>query len=205
MRNNILSILSFLFIISTSFSCGQKTDPVDEDDQELSSGEGVVRDEEIGEPTLDGIDDFVQTATSSSMAQVEMAQIAVKKAQKPELREFAQMVMDDHSSVSEKLKKISRQMSIEPQLVLLPRHQDEMSKLDTTSVTEFDAGYLQAVLNLQQQIIDNFNDYQDDANTEELQDFINNTLPKLRSHRDRAEEISEDLQANPVQEGDGNY
>ncbi len=58
--------------------------------------------------------DFVNHMLSDGMAEVELGKMARERAVNPEVKQFGQMMVDDHSKAGDELKDIARQYGVQP-------------------------------------------------------------------------------------------
>jgi putative membrane protein len=90
--------------------------------------------------------DFVQDIASMNMAEIELSRMALDKAATPELKSFAQMMVDDHGAAGDKLKNAVSGFSIE-----WPAQPDEKHRKTTDEVarkqgSDFDREYAKAMV-----------------------------------------------------------
>src|SRR5690606_41584765 len=61
----------------------------------------------------DEASDFVDDASARGVAEIEMAKLALKESQAQDVKNFAQMMIDDHTKANQKLKEIAQQKNME--------------------------------------------------------------------------------------------
>lgn len=90
------------------------------------------------------IDDqvFVTKALEASRAQIELAEIALKKTTDPKVRDFAEKVIRDQSGAQAELAKSATREGIEQPKALEPRHAAQKSELERLQGDEFDRRYM---------------------------------------------------------------
>lgn len=138
--------------------------------------------------------EFVNEAASSSMLEVELGQLAQEKAQSQEVKDFAQMMVNDHRQVNEKLQSIAQGKNVEIPQTLKEDHQDKMEDLREKSGQEFDKEYMSTMVDMHEKDIDKYENMREDVQDPELQSWIDNTLTSLRQHREEAERIKEQVE-----------
>src|SRR5689334_21147989 len=75
---------------------------------------------------------FMEKAAQGGMAEVELGQIAAQKAQDPQVKQFAQRMVDDHSKANDKLKQVaaSKNMQLPSDVPSSERREaDKLNKL----------------------------------------------------------------------------
>jgi putative membrane protein len=85
---------------------------------------------------------FVRQATVGGRAEVELSTLAQRKATSPEIKQFAQRMIDDHRKSNDRLQRISRAWQPELPKDLDPEHQAVRKTLADTSGETLDAKYL---------------------------------------------------------------
>src|SRR6201996_4407489 len=89
---------------------------------------------------------FMKEAAQGGMAEVELGQLAADKASSPEVKEFGQRMVKDHSQANDQLKQIAMQKGVT--LPSSPSAKDEMTKkrLSNMSGDAFDQAYMKDML-----------------------------------------------------------
>ena len=85
---------------------------------------------------------FVLKAALSSMIEVELGQLAQEKAQRQEVKEFAQMMVEDHQQLNEGLQSTLQDNPADMPEVLRAKQQEKLQELRNTSAQEFDKEYI---------------------------------------------------------------
>ena len=98
--------------------------------------------------------DFVNDLTIASMAEIELGRMAAQKGTNAEVKRFGQMMVDDHTAASNKLKPISTQHSIPMPTDLDDSHRDLRDRLSKLSGAEFDREYMKAMVDGHEDVID---------------------------------------------------
>jgi putative membrane protein len=90
------------------------------------------------------IDDqvFVTKALEASRAQVELAELALKKTSDPKVRGYAEKVMRDHSGAQAQLAQSATREGVEQPKVLNARHAAAKLELEQLDGTAFDRRYM---------------------------------------------------------------
>src|SRR5262245_25410643 len=60
-----------------------------------------------------GAQDFVDQASAASMAEVETGKLALEKGTNPKVKEFARMMVDDHTAANQQLKALAAKHDLE--------------------------------------------------------------------------------------------
>jgi putative membrane protein len=160
--------------------------------------------------------DFINHQLSDGTAEVELAKVAAQKAVNPEVKRFAQMMVQDHEKAGSALKDIAGKFNVTPAPQVDDKHQDLMNKLSKLRGTEFDHEYIKAMVDDHQNAVDSLESRVD--STASLKDKITDhstadkqvvpektenalaasvnewaatTLPVVRQHLDDAKTIND--------------
>jgi len=98
-------------------------------------------------PRIQTGDEFVQVASASNRFEIESSRLALQKAQSPEVKRYAQMMIDEHTRATNELKTVAG--SLRPPLVpkaqFNPKQTADMAKLQSTPAgAAFDGAYMTA-------------------------------------------------------------
>ena len=85
--------------------------------------------------------DFVRDVAVMNMAELELSRAALQRAADANVKKFAQMMVDDHTSAGDKLKAFATQHNIELPAQLDDKHRDDGQKLNEKQGLEFDKEY----------------------------------------------------------------
>ena len=135
---------------------------------------------------------FVQKAAQSNQLEVEMAKMGQDKAQNEQVKDFARQLEEDHSDALDELQNVARRANLE-----LDKQEDAArasmnDKMGNVTGRQFDSQWISEMIDKHRQGIADFERQQATA-TGELKSFIDKTLPVMRTHLQRAEELQKQL------------
>ncbi|HEY1628455.1 MAG TPA: DUF4142 domain-containing protein, partial [Tepidisphaeraceae bacterium] len=133
---------------------------------------------------------FVTEAAEGGMTEVKASQVAVDKTTDPEIKNFAQKMVDDHTKVNDQLKSLAEGKGVTMPTMLDSSHQDKVDDLAKMSGPDFDKDYVKMMVKDHKDTVELFQHYSgattsilhkpaDDA---DLKDFASKTLPTLQEH-----------------------
>ena len=99
-----------------------------------------------GGSTSNDLQEFVQKATVANMAEIQLGQLAVKQAQDPQVKQFAQMMVDEHTKALEQLRSAASSQGLQVASELDSKHQKLNDKLSKLQGSEFDRAYMDAMV-----------------------------------------------------------
>jgi putative membrane protein len=90
--------------------------------------------------------EFVRDVALKNMAEVELSRIAVDKATHPDIKSFAQVMIDDHSAAGQSLKSLVSGQPIEWPMQVDEKHRKIADELTRTQGPTFDGEYVKAMV-----------------------------------------------------------
>ena len=166
MKNLImsLSILMSIFLMSNS-----QTDNTDWDNKKVES--------------------FVRKTANSSLMEVQVSQLVLQKASSQQVKDFAYMMVQDHSVINLKLQSAVKNSKIDIPTTLDSEFQNKIDKVNKETGNEFDKSYMDLMVNDHKENIKNLEEASTKVTDPDLKNWIENTLSELKSHLDNAERI----------------
>src|SRR5262249_13253155 len=95
---------------------------------------------------LGGDPDFARKASASSLAEVNLSELAARFARNAAVRQFAQRMIADHMRAGQELTQLANARSINLASGMDEKHQKLFDKLKTLSGVEFDRTYMDAMV-----------------------------------------------------------
>lgn len=139
-------------------------------------------------PELDRL--FVEQASQSGLAEVRLGRLAAEKASEQAIKEFGQMMVSDHSRANDKLKAIAERKGLSVATELGMEHAQAERRISALSGERFDRAYIQQMVADHKKAIDLFERQESRGGDTELQAFAKESLPLLRTHLIRAENLA---------------
>jgi putative membrane protein len=139
-------------------------------------------------------EDFVTKASVSNLFEIESSKVALNKSQNNDIKQFAQHMIDDHTSAGSELESSVREAGIDNTLIrktLDNKHKKLMDKLQKASQKDFDKQYVNEQMDAHKEAVKLFKDYSDDGDDATIKAFADKTLPVLEQHNQRIKEIKD--------------
>ena len=162
---------------------------------------------------------FVSDQLADGMAEVELAKVARDHAASADVKQFAQMMIDDHTKAGDQLKQIATSNSIPVDTKIDDKHQNLMDKLSKLNGGDFDKEYMSAMIDDHQDAVSDLRsrvdenrsatdrltgknpenpaavkpEQSDNRVTMSINEWAANTLPTVEQHLDRAKQIKDDV------------
>lgn len=159
------------------------------------SGDKKSTDKESGTQKAKGNDaEFVQKASESDMAEIEISKLAVKQATDERVKKFATKMVEDHTKSSEQLTHIAKLRKLDLAKEITKAHRDKAEKLSKASGADFDRQFMQTQVQAHEEALKLFQDQAKNGQDPELRAFAAKTVPVIEHHLKMAQEITKGLQ-----------
>ena len=165
--------------------------------------------------------DFVGKQLADGTAEVELGRMAAQKATNPEVKRFAQMMVDDHTKAGAELQQIASKYNISATQPSDDKHNDVMDRLSKLRGPQFDKEYMKAMVDGHENAVDALEsrvdstaslkdkvtdpskadkqvvpEKSDNVVAASVNDWAANALPVVRHHLDEAKAINDKLDRN---------
>jgi putative membrane protein len=144
----------------------------------------------MGSSTLNSSDQkFVKEAAQGGMAEVELGQLAVEKASNPDVKQFGQRMVDDHSKANDKLKEVASTKGITLPTEPNAKQKATKARLSKLSGEQFDKAYMKDMVKDHKEDVAAFQSESNSGKDSDIKNFASQTLPTLQDHLKNAETI----------------
>ncbi|RNI28655.1 DUF4142 domain-containing protein [Rufibacter latericius] len=144
---------------------------------------------------------FMMKAASGGLMEVAAGKLAATKAQNPEVKQFGQRMVTDHTKANTELKAIAAKKGVTLPTALLPEHQQHLDMLTQQSDAEFDRSYTQHMVEAHDKDIAEFQRQSTAGKDADLKAFAAKNLPVLQAHRKLIQPIYEKVNRGGSPEG----
>jgi putative membrane protein len=145
-------------------------------------------------------ENFVKEAASGGMMEVELGKMASQKARNPQVKEFGQMMVNDHSKANDQLKAVASRKNLALPAKMMEKHQQHVTELAKLSGSDFDKHYMSMMVKDHQEDITKFKQASA-MNDADIKNYASNTLPTLQIHLDKAQQINSALEGGTARVG----
>lgn len=126
---------------------------------------------------------FVDHATQTGLTEVELGKLAADRAASPDVKQFGQRMVEDHSKAGDELAKLASSKGITaPTEVTDPKHRALIDRLEKLSGREFDRAYMQAMVSGHDHAVGAFKTYAQRGDDGDIKAWAQQTLPTLEEH-----------------------
>ena len=140
---------------------------------------------------------FIDKAAAGGMFEVQVSQLAADKSSDPEVKAFAQMLVQHHTAANGELKQVAdaKGVAVPAELPMMQRRKVE--SLSKKSGADFDRAYINDVgLDAHKTDIKLFQKESANGKDADVRGFATKTLPTLKEHLAAAEKLKGEGKAN---------
>lgn len=132
--------------------------------------------------------EFVTRASAAGQAEVEMGKLALEKSTAPDIKAFAQKMVEDHTSTGQELATLAKSKGLAPAAAPSDAQRAVIAGLRGKSGAAFDEAYAQQAQKDHDEAVSLFSAAGTLADTT-LAEFARMTLPKLTAHQQAAAQL----------------
>ncbi len=132
---------------------------------------------------------FIEKAAKSSTGEVDISRVVADRTMNPEVRTFAQKMVDDHGSANEAIAKLAASKGVD----LPARDMDDATKWSKKSGKDLDEDYMDKMVSDHKDAVELFQKEADKGEDAETKAFARDTLPTLQHHLEMAMDLEKTL------------
>jgi putative membrane protein len=136
---------------------------------------------------------FMKTAAMGGMEEVELGQLAAQKASSPEVKNFGQHMVDDHSKANDQLKQLAAQKGVTLPTSISKMQKHDMDKLAKLSGAAFDSAYVSMMVKDHKKDVADFQKESKSGKDSDVKSWASTTLPTLEDHLKMVQGISSSM------------
>jgi len=148
---------------------------------------------------------FVKKAAEGGMAEVELGNLAKEKASSPEVKQFGERMVTDHTKANEQLKTLASEKGVTLPTSLDAKDEATKDRLSKLSGERFDRAYMNDMVKDHTKDVSEFKKESAAAKDPDIKSFASQTLPTLEDHLKEARQIApkERKEAASAKKGSG--
>jgi putative membrane protein len=187
MYRSFARALAVVGVFALLTACGPK-----EDGQQSDAAPAVTDPVPVSDTTATV---FVEKAGGGDMFEVQAAQLAVKRSRNPDVKAYAQMMIDAHTKSTNDLKAAiaASAMTLSPPATLPLDFQTKLATLNSTDASSFDDAYMGQQVEAHQQALDLIQRYATDGDTPAIKTFAAGLTPIVQDHLAKARDLQSRL------------
>ncbi|MGE5468705.1 MAG: DUF4142 domain-containing protein [Ignavibacteria bacterium] len=130
---------------------------------------------------------FIKDAVDDSRAEVKICELALQKSQRPEVKEFAQRMIKDHTALTQRLEALARSKHVK-----LPDDVSMTKKLTYEKLAhsdDFDKKFMDDNVSDHKDDVKKFSEQADSGKDPEVKALAAETVPKMKEHLQMAQAL----------------
>jgi putative membrane protein len=136
--------------------------------------------------------EFAAMAASSDMLELESSKIALQQSQNADVKEFAQMMINDHTTASQNLKAAASKDGVTVPAEMLPKHAAEVQKLNGQTGAAFDAAYVKTQVAAHEEALNLMTSYSENGEGA-TKAHAEKTAPVIKMHYEHVQKIDKSM------------
>lgn len=132
---------------------------------------------------------YVEMAAASDLFEIQSSQLAVSRAQNPEIRAFAQMLVEHHTATTQQLTAAATAAGTPPSPSLMPMQAEMIGQLQGANGAAFDRMYMRQQVPAHQMALALHQNYARSGDTPSLRAVASAAVPVVSQHLDRARQL----------------
>ena len=133
---------------------------------------------------------FIRNAAEGGLAEIELGKLATEKAASPEVKQFGQRMVDDHTKANDQLKQVASEKGVTIQEKLSPQDAATKARLEKLSGKAFDHAFMQVMVADHVKAVSAFRTESKTGKDPDVKNFASQTLPTLEDHLKQAKSIA---------------
>ena len=133
--------------------------------------------------------DFINNAAKGNRAEITLGKMVAAKTKNPSVKQFAQMMVKDHTDALAKLQLVAQAKNITLPDELPDDAKDLQSKLSSDAGTQLDKDYMAGMVEDHQKDVQEFQDATQKLQDPQIKEWATTTLPTLQKHLDKAKQV----------------
>ena len=144
-------------------------------------------------PSTSSDQDFVTKAAQGNSAEVELGKIVADKSKNPSVKQFAQMMVKDHTTALNELQELAQTKNLNFNDDLTDDAKALQTKLSSDTGKQIDKDYMDSMVEDHQKDVQEFTDQSQKAKDPDVKQWASKTLPTLQKHLEKAQQIDAKL------------
>jgi putative membrane protein len=132
---------------------------------------------------------FLNEAAPGGLMEVELGELAVKRASNADIRKFARRMIDDHSKANRELDELATKKNVTLKKEKTATQKAAIDKLSKLNGDAFDREYAKDMLKDHEEDVAKFEEAATTATDADVKKYAAKTLPTLREHLEMARKL----------------
>jgi putative membrane protein len=193
MKHSLIFLLA-LALISLGCSGNEKAATRDNNSaQPASSANSAASTASSNAATGNSDQTFLQDAIKGNRAEITLGKMVTAKTKDPSVKQFAQMMVKDHTVALSQLQQLAQQKNITVPEGIPDDAQQLQSKLQNATGKQFDKDYMDGMVQDHQKDVQDFQNASQNAKDPDVKQLASKLTPTLEHHLQKAQRIDQKL------------
>ena len=140
--------------------------------------------------------EFIRDIAADHTLELRLAEVAVRRAQHPQVKQFAEKILNDHRSMQERWLAMANRNGLALQPGYGKLHRAKLTKLEKRSGASFDREYMTLEVRNHKDYLDYFNREGQAARSADVRELVDRDTPALTEHFNLAKRIGAQVNAD---------
>ena len=136
---------------------------------------------------------FLKQAAVGGAAEIQLGQMAKKKASNPQVKQFGARMVKDHSKNADLLTQVAQTQHVSLPTRLTPKYQDAKAQLSREAGPQFDNAYMKMMVQDHMKTVAKYKKEAATSHDPTVKKYAQESLPVLESHLQEARQIASQL------------
>jgi len=136
---------------------------------------------------------FIEQATQGGLAEVTLGRLAAQRAVNPQVKQFGQAMVDDHSQANSELLSLAMDRGVRPPVDMQSNDRALLDQLNLAKGADFDRTYVNAMVDDHRKDVDAFKKEADNGQDALVKAWASRMVPTLQHHLQMAEDLQRAL------------
>jgi putative membrane protein len=141
--------------------------------------------------------EFIRDVGADNTMQVQLAELAQRKARNREIREFAQREARDHQRLMNQWTNMTARSGMSLKSGMGPRHREKITQLQDESGNDFDKAYMTLMIRQHQDEVSYWQKEGRATRASQVRNLVNSGLPSLEQHLAEAKRLGRRVGVDP--------
>jgi putative membrane protein len=195
MKHSLIFLLA-LALISLGCSGNEKAATRDNNSAQPASSDNSASTASSNAATGNSDQTFLQDAIKGNRAEITLGKMVTAKTKDPSVKQFAQMMVKDHTVALSQLQQLAQQKNITVPEGIPDDAQQLQSKLQNATGKQFDKDYMDGMVQDHQKDVQDFQNASQNAKDPDVKQLASKLTPTLEHHLQKAQQIDQKLGGN---------
>ncbi|MGZ5199094.1 MAG: DUF4142 domain-containing protein [Telluria sp.] len=156
-------------------------------------GTRAMRKEPPAQQRYTGGNEFLIQAMQDSMAEIQICEMAIEKSQNPDVKKFAQSMVDEHGRIGRELEKLASSKKLEVPRAIRPEQEMTVDELSALSGRDFEQRWIQYNIDVHERDIKIFQHYAGEQDDRDIATMAKKHGDTLARHLKAAHDVGKKL------------